>query len=71
MLLIAYACATIQAAILAGLAFSGALTIYALTALAALHGAAHAFSIPANYGLLPRIHRAPPIVPRHRGRRGL
>ena len=54
MLLIAYACATIQAAILAGLAFSGALTIYALTALAAFHGAAHAFSIPASYGLLPR-----------------
>jgi MFS family permease len=54
MLLISYACATIQAAILAGLAFSGTLTIYALTALAALHGAAHAFSIPASYGLLPR-----------------
>jgi predicted MFS family arabinose efflux permease len=54
LLLVAYACATIQAAVLAGLAFSGALTIYALTALAAVHGAAHAFSIPASYGLLPR-----------------
>jgi MFS family permease len=53
-LLIAYACATIQAAILAGLAFFGVLTIYALAALAAVHGAAHAFSIPASYGLLPR-----------------
>jgi MFS family permease len=53
-LLVSYACATLQAAILATLAFSGALTIGALTALAALHGAAHAFSIPASYGLLPR-----------------
>ena len=53
-LMISYACATAQAAILAGLAFSGALTIHALTALAAVHGAAHAFSIPASYGLLPR-----------------
>jgi MFS family permease len=54
LLLLAYACATIQAAILAGLAFFGVLTIHALTALAAVHGAAHAFSIPASYGLLPR-----------------
>jgi MFS family permease len=54
LLLISYACATIQAAILAGLAAFGALTIHALTALAAIHGAAHAFSIPASYGLLPR-----------------
>jgi MFS family permease len=54
LLLIAYAVATIQAAILAGLAFFGVLTIYALTALAVVHGAAHAFSIPASYGLLPR-----------------
>ncbi len=53
-LMIAYSCATAQAAILTGLAFSGALTIHALTALAAVHGAAHAFSIPASYGLLPR-----------------
>jgi MFS family permease len=54
LLMIAYACATIQAAILTGLAFFGALTIYALATLAAVHGAAHAFSIPASYGLLPR-----------------
>jgi MFS family permease len=54
LLLISYACATIQAAILAGLAYFGALTIHTLTALAAVHGAAHAFSIPASYGLLPR-----------------
>ena len=44
----------VQAAILTGLAFSGALTIHALTALAAVTAAAHAFSIPASYGLLPR-----------------
>jgi MFS family permease len=54
LLFLSYACATIQAAILAVLSFSGALTIHALTALAAFHGAAHAFSIPASYGLLPR-----------------
>jgi MFS family permease len=54
MLLIGYACATIQAAILAALSISSALTIHTLAALAALHGAAHAFSIPASYGLSPR-----------------
>ena len=54
MLFMSYGCATIQAAILAVLAFSGALTITRSTALAAFHGAAHAFSIPASYGLLPR-----------------
>jgi MFS family permease len=53
-LLIAYACATLQAAVLAGLAFSGALTIGFLTALAFLHGAVHAFSIPAQFGFMPR-----------------
>ncbi len=53
-LLIAYVVATLQAALLAGLAFSGHLTIGLLTVLAALHGTAHAFSIPAAYGLLPR-----------------
>ena len=53
-LMISYACATAQAAVLTGMALSGALTIHALAALAAVHGAAHAFSIPASYGLLPR-----------------
>jgi MFS family permease len=53
-LLASYALATLQAALLAALAFSGALTIHALAALAAVHGTAHAFSIPAAYGLLPR-----------------
>src|SRR5579863_914191 len=53
-LLISYAFATLQAAILAGLAFAGALTIGLLAALAFTHGAIHAFSIPAQFGLLPR-----------------
>ncbi len=53
-LLIAYGCATLQAALLAGLAFSGALTIGLLTALAFTHGAIHAFSIPAQFGFMPR-----------------
>ena len=54
MLLIAYGLATLQAACLAGLAFSGHLTIDRLAAMAVLHGAIHAFSIPAAYGFLPR-----------------
>jgi MFS family permease len=53
-LMISYACATAQAAALTGMALCGAVTIHALAALAAVHGAAHAFSIPASYGLLPR-----------------
>ncbi len=53
-LLISYAMATLQAATLAWLAFAGQLTIGLLSALAFLHGAIHAFSIPAQFGLLPR-----------------
>ncbi len=53
-LLTAYAFATIQAALLAILAFTGHLTIAWLASLAFLHGTIHAFSIPAAYGLLPR-----------------
>lgn len=53
-LIAAYAVATLQAALLVGFAFSGHLTIGTLTLLAAMHGTAHAFSIPAAYGLLPR-----------------
>jgi MFS family permease len=53
-LLAAYAFATLQAAMLAGLAFAGRLTIGPLAALAFLHGAIHAFSIPAQFGFLPR-----------------
>jgi MFS family permease len=53
-LLASYAVATAQAALLAGSAFSGQLTIERLAILAALHGTCHAFSIPAAYGLLPR-----------------
>ena len=53
-LLISYALATLQAAVLAGLAFAGELTIGLLAALSFLHGAIHAFSIPAQFGFLPR-----------------
>jgi len=51
---ISYALATLQAAILAGIAFAGDLTIGWLASLALLHGVIHAFSVPAQYGLLPR-----------------
>ena len=51
---ISYAFATLQAAVLAGIAFSGHLTIEWLAGLAFLHGLIHAFSVPAQYGLLPR-----------------
>lgn len=54
LLLVSYAFATLQAALLAGLAFAGQLTIERLAVLAILHGSIHAFSIPAQYGLLPR-----------------
>jgi MFS family permease len=53
-LLVSYAFATLQAAVLAGLAFAGALTIVPLTALVFLNGLIHAFSIPAQFGFLPR-----------------
>ncbi len=53
-LIVSYAGATLQAAALAILAFSGALTIEFLAALAFLHGTCHAFSIPAQFGFLPR-----------------
>ncbi len=51
---VTYAFATLQAAILAGISFSGHLTIAGLAGLAFLHGLIHAFSVPAQYGLLPR-----------------
>jgi predicted MFS family arabinose efflux permease len=54
LLQISYAVAMLQAAALAGLAFAGALTIAPLSGLAFIHGAAHAFSVPAQYGFLPR-----------------
>jgi MFS family permease len=53
-LLTSYAVATLQAAALAALAFAGHLTIGWLAALVFVHGAAHAFSIPAQFGFLPR-----------------
>ena len=49
-----YALATLQATALAGIAFSGHLTIAWLAGLTFLHGLIHAFSVPAQYGLLPR-----------------
>ena len=52
--LFSYALATLQAAVLAGLAYAGELTIGLLAALAFLHGAIHAFSVPAQFGFLPR-----------------
>ncbi len=53
-LLLCYASATLQSAALAGLAFSGRLTIGWVAVLALLHGVTHAFSVPAQFGLLPR-----------------
>ncbi|MDX7953710.1 MFS transporter [Lichenihabitans sp. Uapishka_5] len=53
-LMVAYSFATLQAALLAALAFSGTLTIERLGALTLLHGLVHAFSVPAQFGLLPR-----------------
>jgi predicted MFS family arabinose efflux permease len=53
-LMASYGLAWLQALALTLLAFADALTIERLAALAFLHGAAHAFSIPAQYGFLPR-----------------
>ena len=53
-LLVSYGVAWLQAAALTWLAFADALTIERLAALAFVHGAAHAFSIPAQFGFLPR-----------------
>lgn len=53
-LLICYGFATAQSAVLAGLAYSGHLTIGGIALLAFLHGFIHAFSVPSQFGLLPR-----------------
>lgn len=53
-LLLSYGLAWLQAAALTWLSWTAQLTIERLAALAFLHGAIHAFSIPAQYGLLPR-----------------
>ncbi len=53
-LMVCYALATIHAAILAALAFSGRLTVEWLAVLALTHGVIHAFSVPSSFGLLPR-----------------
>jgi MFS family permease len=59
----AYALATLQAAVLASFAFSGRLTIEILAGLAFCHGAIHAFSIPAQFGFLPRFVRPARLSP--------
>jgi MFS family permease len=51
---LAYFCAALQSAGLAGLALGGQLTIGPLVGLSIVHGAIHAFSVPARFGLLPR-----------------
>lgn len=53
-LLVCYGLAALQSALLAALAASGALTIQWLAALSLAHGTIHAFSVPAQFGLLPR-----------------
>jgi MFS family permease len=53
-MLLSYGLAWLQAVALTWLSWTGQLTIERLAALAFLHGAIHAFSIPAQYGLLPR-----------------
>jgi MFS family permease len=53
-MLLSYGLAWLHAVALTWLSWTGQLTIERLAALAFLHGAIHAFSIPAQYGLLPR-----------------
>jgi len=53
-LLVCYGFATLQSAALALLAFSGHLTIGWLASLTLIHGLIHAFSVPSQFGLLPR-----------------
>ena len=50
-----YCFALAQALLLALASATGTLGIYMLGALAFLHGTIHAFSVPAAYGLLPRV----------------
>jgi predicted MFS family arabinose efflux permease len=47
--------ALLQALALAVLALTDQITIYRLAVLVALHGLIHSFSVPALYGILPRI----------------
>jgi MFS family permease len=53
-MLLSYGLAWLQAVVLTWLSWTGQLTIERLAALAFVHGAIHAFSIPTQYGLLPR-----------------
>ena len=54
MLFVAYAFALLQSLLLAVTSMAGVLGIGMLGVLAFAHGAIHAFSVPAAYGLLPR-----------------
>lgn len=53
-ILVCYALATLQSVALTVLALSGHLTITWIAILALLHGLIHAFSVPSQFGLLPR-----------------
>ena len=53
-LMIAYGVDWMKTAILAALALTGQLSVPLLCVSAVAHGIIHSFSIPANYGLLPR-----------------
>ena len=55
MLFIAYGVSLLQSLLLAGASMAGVLGIAALCSLAFAHGCIHAFSVPASYGLLPRV----------------
>jgi hypothetical protein len=53
-LMAAYALDGVKSVVLAVLALTGQLTVPVICASAVAHGIIHSFSIPANYGLLPR-----------------
>ncbi len=54
MMLMAYAAACLHVVALTVLSYVGNLSITALAVLSFLHGVIHSFSIPANYGMMPR-----------------
>jgi MFS family permease len=54
MMLLAYGGAWLHVLALTILSYTGTLTLAPLAVLSFLHGLAHGFSIPANYGMMPR-----------------
>jgi MFS family permease len=54
MMMIAYGGAWLHVVALTVLSYTGTLTIVPLALLALMHGFVHSFSIPANYGMMPR-----------------